>query len=79
MIKSRVYADSYELLIAWMDANKKVEKLNKRVRIPLFRADIDFINNKLIIGDYFSLVKKNRSFNVYQYAKDYLSTKERVS
>jgi len=79
MLKSRVYDNNYELLSALVKANKKVDKLNRRLNIPIFRADIDLINNTLIVGDYFSLMKKNRKLNVYQYAKNYLLRNERIS
>lgn len=79
MLKSRVYDNNYELLSALVEANKEVKKLNKRLNMPIFRTDIDLLNNKLIIGDYFSLMNKNRKINVYKYAKKYFSNNKRLS
>lgn len=76
MLKKKCYEDLESLFIDLRKINKRVSILNSMINIDLYNTEIDYLNKKIIIGDYFSLLDNaNKSYkeeNFYKKTLDYI-------
>lgn len=73
MLKVRRFNGYIGLAKELRNINSRIAYLNKEINFELYDSEVDFIEKKIIFGDYFSLLSRSRLTKQVDYFKKALA------